>query len=392
MSTIPPLARVTEVLYTIYKGGYTPDIMNNQPKNELTPADGGQNTPAPSASGPTNDHAANVVRGQIDQIYNKDQPTTQENPYNRTHQENFDWTKYHSAWQEYYQEYYRRHYEQSQPPTEAPAVITGGDEPPKTRVQALKADIRNKVTQQAKGFRKSHHFMPVVSALVVGLLFLLLQFNSIFIAQVKAYISPGALEGQSVVVTDPLTSLTVGPEPRLIIPKINVDVPVDYTVTALDDPTVQVALKGGAVHYKVPAADSLPGQYGNSVFLGHSSNDVFAGGDYKFAFVLTDRLEPGDTFYLHYNSIRYTYKVTEKKVINPDEISALQIGNAKPMVTLVTCTPPGTALKRLLIYAEQVSPDPASATQPPAPTPATQSDDLPGNAPTLFEQIIDIFF
>lgn len=365
--------------------------MNNQPKDELTPHSGEQDLPAASSARPTNDQAANVVREQINQIYQNTTEPTPENPYNRTHQENFDWSKYHSAWQEYYQEYYRRFYAHTQP-TEPPGVVTGENELPKTDVQNLKADIRAKVTEGAQKFRKSHHFLPIVSALGVGLLFLIIQFNSIFVAQIKAYVSPGELEGQSIIVTDPTTSVTVGPEPRLIIPKINVDVPVDYTVTALDDATVQVALKNGVVHYKVPGADSLPGQYGNTTFLGHSSNDVFAGGQYKFALVLADRLEPGDTFYLHYNSIRYTYKVTEKKVINPDEISTLQVGYDKPMATLITCTPPGTALKRLLVFGEQISPDPTSATAAPSSQQPQSSEVIPGNAPSLFERMMDIFF
>lgn len=360
--------------------------MHPEQKDEQTLQAGGHTPPEP-LNVASNQHAADVVREQINQIYTNDQPA-QENPYQRTHQENFDWRTYHSAWQDYYKEYYRRYYSQITPqpavPAEAPA--------PEPTVASLKSDIRAKVTERAQKFKKSHHFIPIVSALGVGLLFLLIQFNGILFAQVRAYVSPGELEGKSIVVTDPTTSLAVGPEPRLIIPKINVDVPVDYDVTALDDATVQVSLKDAIVHYKVPGADSLPGQNGNALFLGHSSNDVFAGGDYKFALVLADRLEPGDTYYLHYNSVRYTYKVTEKKIINPDQVDQLITPRDKPMATLITCTPPGTALKRLLVFAEQISPDPASATAAPTEEQVPSTDQIPGNSPTLVERILDIFF
>jgi sortase A len=88
--------------------------------------------------------------------------------------------------------------------------------------------------------------------------------------------------------------------------------------------------------------------------------------------------------------------MTESRVIDPTDIKALQIGTDKPMATLITCTPPGTALKRLLIYAEQISPDPGAVT-------ATQSNDTPatdsngnsalvGNEPTLLDQIWNFFF
>src|SRR5215203_2769399 len=84
---------------------------------------------APGGDPPAPDNrqqAADVTRHQIEQIYrqnapNQLQPVQREavqptgvperaSPYNRTHQEGFDWRDYHSAWQTYYQEYYRRYY------------------------------------------------------------------------------------------------------------------------------------------------------------------------------------------------------------------------------------------------------------------------------------------
>ncbi|HSE29791.1 MAG TPA: sortase [Candidatus Saccharimonadales bacterium] len=369
--------------------------MNNQDKN-LAPATGGH--PASNGNDLNHTQAADVARQQISQIYNQhgepNQTTEQKpNPYAQTHTENFDWTKYHSAWQEYYQEYYRRYYAQQQQQPLANQPIVGGVEPKLSRTQSLKADIKNKVKERAQNFKKSHHFWPIITAVAVGFIFLLIQFNGLLFAQVRAYVSPGELEGQSVVVTNPAASFEVGPEPRLIIPKINVDVPVVYGVDSLEENAVQDALQEGVVHYNLPGANSVPGQRGNGSYLGHSSNDVFAGGDFKFALLLADNLMPGDTFFMHYQGVRYTYKVTEKKIINPDEISALQIGYDKPMATLITCTPPGTALKRLLIYGEQISPDPATAVQPAQTSqPTNQTEVIPGNSPTLFEQLFGWLF
>lgn len=340
------------------------------------------------------ERSADVARHQVNNFYanhgEPNQPKLQD-PYNRTHEQTFDWQTYHSAWQEYYQEYYRRYYSNQNP---AAQPIIGADESivDSGKVSSLKNDIKQKVKEQATAIKRSHHFLPIISAIVVGLLFLLLQFNGLLVAQARAYVSPGELEGKSLAIANPTTNFEVGPEPRLIIPKINVDVPVIYDITSLDDPTVQVGLRNGVVHYKVPGADSLPGQLGNSTFLGHSSNDVFAGGDYKFTFLLLDNLNSGDTFFLHYQGVRYTYKVTEKKVINPDQISALQLGYDKPMATLITCTPPGTALRRLLVYGEQISPDPAAASQPAETSGSTQTETIPGNSPTVFERVFNLLF
>lgn len=131
----------------------------------------------------------------------------------------------------------------------------------------------------------------------------------------------------------------------------------------------------------------MPGQTGNTVILGHSSNDVFDDGAYKFVFVQLDKLDKGDTFYLNYQGTRYTYSVTEKKVIDPTEVSQLIINTDKPLATLVTCTPPGTALKRLVVIAEQISPDPSKATANTANATSSKLPNIAGNSPTLFERL-----
>ncbi|HSW81492.1 MAG TPA: sortase [Candidatus Saccharimonas sp.] len=356
--------------------------------------------------------AVSVARAATDHVYNKaaqPQPAQQQNPYNRTHQENFDWRQYHSAWQNYYQQYYQRYYwqqlhterqklsaQQASDVAAQPTLQTGANPEltQKTKVAQLKQDITDTVKQQAKKARKSRHFVPIASALGVGIAFLFLQFNSVVFAQVRSYVSPGDLSNDSLIV-DPTANPNVGPEPKLIIPKINVEVPVDYSVTGLTENQIQTSLRDGATHYNLPGADAVPGQYGNTVILGHSSNDVFNQGKYKFVFVLLDRVQAGDTFYLNYNSKRYIYKVTKTQVIDPTQVSALQIGTDKAMATLVTCTPPGTALKRLLIFGEQISPDPsgaAPATQPQQSTQNAQKTTIPGNEPSWLDNIWNFFF
>lgn len=384
-------------------------------QNNITPTQpqSPQQSPAPDTN--AQQKAADAARTQLDHIYTQNPPNqlkteqpaneqTGTNPYHQTHQENFDWRNYHSAWQNYYQQYYQRYYgqqleaEKQKLSTSAPAtsqeVVTGADTSltQKTKITQLKQDIIDTVKTHAKKARGSHHFVPIASAVAVGLVFLFLQFNNVMVAQVKAYVSPGNLSNDALIV-DPTVAANVGPEPKLVIPKINVDIPIDYNVTSLSEAEIQNSLRDGATHYKLPGADAVPGQFGNTVILGHSSNDIFNQGKYKFVFVLLDRLKPGDTFYLNYDSKRYIYKVTETKVIDPTEIGALQIGNEKPMATLVTCTPPGTALKRLVIFGEQISPDP-SADKPANTSPVNQPQNtaLPGIEPNWLDGIWSFFF
>jgi sortase A len=378
---------------------------STKPKHVVHPAPLAAIEPAPQpqeVAAPTHNETATVTQPQATQ-----EP---ENPYQRTHQDNFDWREYHTAWQDYYQKYYERYYWQqlhaerqklaAEAADKAVAKETGVEvgvdpaAPAKNKVEAIKKDITDKVKKRADKVRKSHHFIPLLSAIGVGVVFIFLQFNSVVFAQIQSYISPGAISSDAISI-DPSTPVNVGPEAKLIIPKINVEVPVDYGVTNISEANIQTSLRDGATHYKLPGADAVPGQKGNTVILGHSSNDIFNQGAYKFVFVQLDRLQPGDIFYLHYEGTRYIYRMTSSKVIDPTEVSALQIGNDKAMATLITCTPPGTALKRLLIFAEQISPDPGAASAPAAEQAQTETpanNTLIGNEPSWLDQIWQFFF
>ncbi len=376
-----------------------------------------------SITAPQRDAAAQIARHHISQAYDKNPPhqlkeeslTQQDNsnPYKRTHGDGMQatdksgaWNHYHNSWQNYYQEYYKRYYlhqlhQQKQTITASPAQSVhqphqpdtfkpAPDEEPSTQTEAatqLRSELLGKIKHQAGNVRRSTHFLPIVSALVVGLLFLFVQYNRLFVANVKAYVSPGSSISQNIIV-DPTTSTKVGPEPRVVVPKINVDAPVVYGVGSLQEDPIQDALRSGVVHYPIPGANSVPGQVGNTVLLGHSSNDVFDNGQYKFVFLLLERLNEGDTFYIHYNGTRYTYSVTKKEVIDPTEVGKLVINTGKPMATLVTCVPPGTALKRLVVYADQISPDPTAASAAPQQAQNTEPATIPDyNAKSFFERL-----
>ncbi len=394
-----------------------PQPNNNHPAtpNSDALASSGQTSPSHKAA------ATNIIRQQIDQIYDIDPPhkevsedKIQDKPasvYKRTHSNKTayahvakQWQHYHNSWQNYYQQYYQQYYQhqlrqrqssnkatveptKQQPSTTKPAEIIGsGDSPEEneTSINALREQVLGTVRQRAENAKKSRHFIPIITAIAVVLIFVFLQYNQLLFAQVHAYVSPGSIKAQNIVV-DPNASTKVGPEPKLIIPKINVEVPVVYGLQSLEDAPVQEALKGGVVNYPIPGASSMPGQVGNTVMLGHSSNDIFNSGKYKFIFVQLDKLQKGDTIYVNYKGKRYTYSVMNKKVVKPEQVSSLAIKTDKPLLTLVTCTPAGTALNRLLVTAKQISPNPTKASKP------TNSQNKPsslaGNAPTLLEQI-----
>lgn len=178
------------------------------------------------------------------------------------------------------------------------------------------------------------------------------------------------------------TTPQVGPEPILTIPKINVSAPIMFAKSNVEA-AIQKDLESGVVHY---ANTALPGEPGNSVIFGHSSNDWWEPGNYKFVFVLLDKLAVGDTFTVNYNSKQYVYEVTETKIVEPTDLSVLNQGST-PELTLITCTPPGTSWKRLIVKSKQISPAPKLITPDASDKNTGIDSSLPGAEKSLIEQM-----
>lgn len=368
---------------------------------------------------PDRDLAVALMRQQINQLYDDPNTTTAAPPtqqlehvYDKTHDESAvhdvnteQWQHYHTAWQQYYQQYYERYYlaqvharEQRHLAKDSLATVrhqtkTAAEflaaEETVSRDRALheiRSDLTEKIKYHAQRARKSRHFVPILSALSVMVVFLFLQYNELIAAQIKYYLSPGSISPQNIIVDATTTPTTVGKDSRIIIPKLNVDAPAVYDVKTADEGPVQEGLHRGVVHYMIPGASANPGEKGNAVFLGHSSGSVFNDNAYKFIFVQLEQLVVGDKFYLNFDGTRYTYIVTSTETILPTEVSKLITDNSKPTASLVTCTPVGTNYKRFVVHADQVSPDPAQATATTASS-NTQPNTITGTPPTLFERL-----
>lgn len=305
--------------------------------------------------------------------------------------------RYHTAWQQYYQHYYESYYiaalqQQYEKFAKQQAAVADkheadGELSQTDAQQKLTDDLLNKIANKARVIKNKRWFWPIASAIIVIVVTLFIQFNSVIAAQIASFISPGDAEGQTIIVGTG-ENQPVSDGPRVIIPKINVNAPVTYGLSDLSEASSQKALQNGPINYPLNGANATPGQKGNTVILGHSSADVFAPGNYKFIFVQLNRLAVGDLFYLDYGGKRYTYKVSQTKVINPNQIDQLNLGTDKPYATLVTCDPPGTVARRLLIIGEQISPDPSGATASENTNTAVKtSTTITGKPKTLFEQI-----
>lgn len=134
---------------------------------------------------------------------------------------------------------------------------------------------------------------------------------------------------------------------EVIIPKIGVTAPLHINVLPSQ---VIPTLQSGVTHY---ADTALPGQVGNSVIFGHSSDYPWSPGQYKNIFALLDQLAIGDRITVPYTTQRFVYEVIGTKIVKPSDLSVLK-KTPTPQLTLITCYPVGTAQKRLVVTAKLV--------------------------------------
>lgn len=113
--------------------------------------------------------------------------------------------------------------------------------------------------------------------------------------------------------------------------------------------TVDTDLKKHLVNYQ---GTGIPGKNGNAVIFGHSTlPQLFNANDYKTIFSNVYKLKNGDSIFAVVKGVTYTYKIFKIIVVDPSDTQALIQDYSNSYITLVTCTPPGTIWKRLVVKA-----------------------------------------
>ncbi len=149
---------------------------------------------------------------------------------------------------------------------------------------------------------------------------------------------------------------------HIAISVLDINAPVTFGVNNITT-EVENNLKNGPIQIN---GTSLPGQTGNVYITGHSSNYVWIKSNYNSIFALLDKLVIGDFIYVNYNNTIYQYQVFKSEIVLPSDTSILK-STTDSRLTLVTCWPVGTSLKRIVILANQIHPDPANNTTPNTP-------------------------
>lgn len=134
----------------------------------------------------------------------------------------------------------------------------------------------------------------------------------------------------------------------IIIPKINVRAPLVFA-TGTSQKELNDALNQGVIIYP---GSALPGQRGEVFLSGHSSIFPWVKSAYGQVFTLLDKLEAGDIVSLIYNHYQYDYRIVGKQVLAAKDTKISSTN--QPTLTLMTCWPIGTALKRLVVRGELI--------------------------------------
>lgn len=144
------------------------------------------------------------------------------------------------------------------------------------------------------------------------------------------------------------------PDPNfsLIIPKIHAKGKIIANVDPANESAYMEALKTGIAHAR---GTDLPGGNGTIYLFAHSTDSPFNILRYNAVFYLLRELEPNDLVEIYFGGVKHRYFVTEKKIVEPTDVTYLSPGNPenRELVILQTCWPPGTTLKRMLIFASK---------------------------------------
>jgi len=184
-----------------------------------------------------------------------------------------------------------------------------------------------------------------LSLIAAGLILLLAIFWPVLTAELKYQFRSEKIIFASTT-TQPQEIKPISDTFGIVIPKINANAAVIPNVDPYNSHEYQQALTKGVAHAK---GSVYPGNVGNVFIFSHSSVDFFKALRYNAVFYLLDKLEMNDEIDLYFNKEKFVYHVTEKKLVDPSNIFYITDKTKDKLVTLMTCWPPGTTFKRLIV-------------------------------------------
>lgn len=140
-----------------------------------------------------------------------------------------------------------------------------------------------------------------------------------------------------------------------VAPKVVDDsVPNFYTISipslGLEDVNVSLFDEDLTKHLVQYPQTALPGSLGSPVIFGHSTlPQFFDPKKYTTIFSNLPKVKPGSDIFVKYNGEEYTYRITKTLEVKPSELWVLKQNYNAKTIKVITCVPPGTTLRRLIV-------------------------------------------
>ena len=204
-------------------------------------------------------------------------------------------------------------------------------------------------------------FYPIISFEIYSQAFLAKEFKTpVILDEVNQSISNGLVLGKFNIFSNNLSDFTNASlwfpsveknkvEKQFLVKKYFLSIP------KLNIKNAEVLVGGedlskSLIHY---LPKTMPGEAGNVVIFGHSTlPQLYKPNDYKSIFTFLPSLQKGDKIFIKVEDVIYQYEVFEMFVVSPSEISVLNQEFDGSYLTLITCVPPGTYWKRLIVKAK----------------------------------------
>lgn len=174
-------------------------------------------------------------------------------------------------------------------------------------------------------------------------------------------------EFQTLIASPPTTTETVTNDGDSATPRINTPYRPNSALALLEIPSASVAdvvvngatvsaLRHGPGHI---TGTALPGQPGNSAIAGHRTS-------YGAPFADLDDVKIGDDVRVTTRDGRFTYTVSDVRIVSPRQTEVLRPRKDRSLLTLITCHPRWSTAKRLVVVAELTSSEPVATSTPTA--------------------------
>jgi LPXTG-site transpeptidase (sortase) family protein len=214
------------------------------------------------------------------------------------------------------------------------------------------------------GVRVFYHTMRIlgISLVASAIVGVILAYGPVFREETRYAFTESSLENSPIAVPDvsantfnevqkETNTLGISATFSVVIPKIDAKSNVIANVDTTNKKEYLNALTNGVAHAK---HTYFPGQ-GKEIFLfSHSTDTPLNIARYNAVFYLLGKLEKEDDVVIFFENKKYHYKVSETKTVFADDTSFLTDNYDEETLILMTCTPPGTTWKRLLIFAKLV--------------------------------------